>query len=86
MRFIDDTFSASVVLEIRTQANRICGVITIQEIVARQGNGHNYPESFKGPLHAETEFDLIERRSGWFHIRLSGDSDAWIPETAADLI
>jgi len=79
-------FLASVVLETRSRANTICGVITDQQVVARQGDGPNYPESFKDPLHAGTEFDLLERRSGWFHIMLSDDSDGWIPDNAADLI
>jgi len=80
------SFLASVTLETRSRANTICGVITDQQIIARQGDGPNYPESFKDPLHAGTEFDLLERRSGWFHIRLSDDSDGWIPDNTADLI
>jgi hypothetical protein len=80
------SFLASVTLETRSRANTICGVITDQQVVARQGDGPNYSESFKDPLHAGTEFDLLERRSGWFHIMLSDDSDGWIPDNAADLI
>jgi len=68
------------------QANRICGVITARQIVARQGDGQNYPASFKEPLHAGTEFDLLERRVGWLHIKLSDDSDTWIPDNSAELI
>ncbi|MHC4323196.1 MAG: tetratricopeptide repeat protein [Planctomycetota bacterium] len=80
------SFLASVVVESRSRANTICGVITAQQVVARQGDGPNYPESFKDPLHAGTEFDLLERRSGWFHVRLSDDSDGWIPDNAAEVI
>jgi len=80
------SFFASVVVETQYRANTICGVITDQQVIARQGDGPNYPESFKDPLHAGTEFDLLERRSGWFHIRLSDDSDGWIPDNAAELI
>ncbi len=80
------SFLASVIVETRSRANTICGVITDRQVVARQGDGPNYPESFKDPLHAGTEFDLIEQRSGWFHIRLADDSDGWIPDNAADLI
>jgi hypothetical protein len=79
-------FFASVAVEARSRANTICGVITAGQVVARQGDGPNYPESFKDPLHAGTEFDLLERRSGWFHVMLSDDSDGWIPDNAADLI
>jgi len=80
------SFLVSVVLETRSRANTICGVITAGQVVARQGDGPNYPESFKDPLHAGTEFNLLERRSGWFHVRLSDNSDGWIPDNAADLI
>jgi hypothetical protein len=80
------SFLASVVVETRSRANTIYGVITADQVVARQGDGPNYPESFKDPLHAGTEFDLLERRTGWFHIMLSDDSEAWIPDNAAELI
>jgi hypothetical protein len=80
------SFLASVVLEVRTQARRPCGVITAGQVVARQGDGPNYPESFTEPLHTGTEFDLLERRSGWFHIMLSDHSEGWIPDNAAELI
>lgn len=76
---------ASVVVEARSRANTICGVITAEKVVARQGDAPNYPESFKDPLHAGTEFDLLERRTGWLHIRLSDDSEGWIPDNAAEL-
>jgi hypothetical protein len=77
---------ASVVLETRARTGRACGVITADTVVARQGDGQNYPESFKDPLHAGTEFDVLERRSGWLHIGLSDNSGGWIPDNSADLI
>jgi hypothetical protein len=80
------SFFASVVVEAHSRANTICGVITASQVIARQGDGPNYPESFKDPLHAGTEFDLLERRTGWFHIMLSDNSEAWIPDNAAELI
>jgi len=83
---LTSSFLVSVIIEARTRAHRVSGVITDQQIVARQGDGPNYPESFKDPLHAGTEFDLLERRSGWFHIMLSDNSDGWIPDNTADLI
>lgn len=76
----------SIVVETRTQANNVCGVIIAKQIVARQGDGHNYPPSFKEPLHEGTEFDLLENRPGWLRIRLSDGSDGWIPKTSAELI
>lgn len=79
-------FLASVVIETRARAIEIAGVITAEEVIARQGDGRNYPESFKDPLHAGTEFELIERRPGWLHVRLSDDSETWIPDNSVELI
>ncbi|TFG50483.1 MAG: tetratricopeptide repeat protein [Candidatus Brocadiia bacterium] len=79
-------FMGSVVWESTTLAVRICGVITAESAEARQGDGMNYPASFKDPLHAGTEFDLLEIRPGWLQIRLSDGSDGWIPDSAAELI
>jgi len=79
-------FAVSVAVESRQRASAVAGVITAQSIVAHQGDGQSYPESFKDPLHAGTEFDMVEHRPGWLHIKLGDDSDAWIPQTAAELI
>ncbi len=79
-------FLASAALETQIQAKRVGGIITAQEVIARQGDGQNYPASFKEPLHAGTEFDLLESRVGWLHIKLFDDSDTWIPDNSADLI
>ncbi len=84
--FLTICFLTSVVMETRARAGRISGVITAEKVTARQGDGRNYPESFKDPLHAGTEFDLLERRSGWLHVSLSDNSDGWIPDNSADLI
>ena len=79
-------FLSSVVIEYKTNTGQISGVITVKEAVARQGDGQNYPPSFKDPLHEGTEFDLLEKRPDWYHIKLSDDSDGWIPEDSAELI
>jgi tetratricopeptide (TPR) repeat protein len=79
-------FLSSVILEYKIQASKVSGVITSKEVLARQGDGENYPPSFKEPLHEGTEFDLIEKRPGWFYIRLSDGSDGWITEDSAELI
>ncbi len=79
-------FATSTVIEMKSRAGTRYGVITAPEIVARQGDGPNYPPSFKEPLHAGTEFTLVEQRPGWYHIRLSDNSDAWIPDGTAGLV
>lgn len=78
-------FLSSVIVDASNHANQRFGVIIASEVIARQGDGTNYPASFKEPLHAGTEFNLLERRPGWFHIRLFDNSDGWIPDTAGNL-
>lgn len=77
---------ASVLAETQYLAKKAHGVITAEQVTARQGDGLNYQESFKEPLHAGTEFELADRRSGWLHIKLADGSDAWIPENSAEII
>jgi len=77
---------SSFIVESRTKDSRICGVITAKEVIARQGDGQNYSPSFKDQLHEGTEFDVLESRPGWLHIKLFDDSDGWIPQISAALI
>jgi len=76
----------STVVEAGRDTNKTGGVITVDEVVAYQGDGRNYPTSFKEPLHEGTEFDLIEKRSGWLHIKLFDGSEGWITDDSAELI
>jgi hypothetical protein len=77
---------SSIIVEANIETGKACGVITDNEVTARQGDGQNYPASFKEPLHEGTEFDMLEQRPGWLHIKLSDDSDGWIPDDSAELI
>lgn len=76
----------SLAVEEYSRAANLSGVIVSPEVVAYQGDGQNYPPSFKAPLHAGTEFELVERRLGWFHIKLADGSDGWILQSAAEII
>jgi len=62
------------------------GVIVADSVIARQGDGKNYPASFKEPLHSGTEFDLIEKRSNWLQIELGSGDQTWIRADAAVII
>ena len=62
------------------------GVIVATEVVARQGDGENYPQSFKDPLHSGAEFSVLEDRANWLHIELDNGTQAWIPRQAAEII
>ncbi len=62
------------------------GVVLAPETVARKGNGENYQPSFKDPLHAGTEFTIIENRDDWLHVELVDGRDCWIPKNSADTL
>ena len=76
----------SVVVETRQRGAVVYGVVTAPEIVARQGDGPNYAPRFEDPLHAGTEFELLDQRPGWLHIELSDGSEAWIPDAAGERV
>lgn len=78
--------TVSILVEFHTMANYQSGVIIAESVIARQGDGMNYPQSFTDPLHEGTEFELLESRPGWLHIKLSNDSDTWIPDQSAEFI
>jgi tetratricopeptide (TPR) repeat protein len=77
---------SSVTAEYYTAKRNLSGVIIAQSVIARQGDGNNYPQSFNEPLHAGVEFDVLERRSSWLHIQLANGHDAWIPEQSSEFI
>ncbi len=62
------------------------GVILAQQVTARKGDGASYEPSFKEPLHAGTEFKLVESRSDWYQIELPDGRRCWIPADAAELL
>ena len=62
------------------------GVIVADECVGRKGNSRSYESSFKEPLHAGTEFVVLEQRDNWLEIRLANGMTTWISETDAELL
>lgn len=86
MAIVTLCLATSVVVDRHFEVNNRGGVIVAESVEARTGDGAGYPLSFKEPLHAGTEFEVIEQRPGWWHIRLADEKDAWIPDVAAELI
>lgn len=62
------------------------GVILDSEVVARKGNSDNYAPSFTEPLHAGTEFYLLEKRGNWFYIELPDARACWVPEKSVAMV
>lgn len=76
----------SVLTDTIVQARDRAGVLLQDEVVARKGNGENYGPSFQEPLHAGTEFNLIESRGDWYYARLFDGRQCWVPAQAAELV
>lgn len=62
------------------------GVVIASEVVARKGDGEMYAPAFLEPLHSGTEFQTVEKRGAWMHIRLADDHTCWIPGKAAETV
>ncbi len=62
------------------------GVIVATEVEGRKGNSESYDKSFQAPLHAGTEFRLLESRGNWVEIQLADNQTCWLPTEAVVLI
>lgn len=76
----------SLAVEAAVTSRQEAGVVLSQQVVARKGDGASYEPSFEDPLHAGTEFLLIETRGDWRHIELPDGRRCWIPAKSADLV
>ena len=76
----------SLAVEAAVASRQEAGVVLSQQVVARKGDGASYEPSFEDPLHAGTEFLLIETRGDWRHIELPDGRRCWIPANSADLV
>ncbi len=54
------------------------GVVVVDELEARKGNGQSYEPAFASPLPEGTEFTLRETRDDWLLIRLEGQKEGWV--------
>lgn len=79
-------FLASLAVDAMSLSRTPEGVIVADEVTGRMGDAVTYQPSFKEPLHAGTEFRLVERRPGFWLIELESGDRTWIPEGAAELV
>jgi tetratricopeptide (TPR) repeat protein len=78
--------AGSLAVEATLQSGPGSGVVLAKEVVARKGDSATYEPSFKEPLHAGTEFILIEVRKDWYQIELPDGRRCWIPLEVAGLL
>jgi tetratricopeptide (TPR) repeat protein len=62
------------------------GVILTREVIARKGDSDSYSPSFTDPLHAGTEFKLLQQRQGWAEIELPDKQTCWLPNQDFELL
>ncbi len=79
-------FLASLIAEMAQLSSQRPGVVTAKEAVARKGDSETYEQSFKEPLHAGTEFVLIEDRGDWKHVELADSRRCWLPSKAIGMV
>lgn len=62
------------------------GVVVAEEVVARKGDAARYEPSFAAPLHAGTEFTVLQQSNGWSQVRLLDGRVCWLPDDAVGRI
>ncbi len=77
---------ASLLIEAGAGSKRRPGVVVAPEVIARKGDSTSYAPSFTEPLHAGTEFDLLEERSDWSHVKLPDARQCWLPAHTTQLV
>lgn len=78
-------FLGSLAAESYTSARETPGVILNEQVVARKGDADTYEPAFTDPLHAGTEFVLVEDRGDWYQVELSDERRCWLPSRAVGL-
>ena len=79
-------FATSLAIEYGAWKNTIEGVVVSDESVARKGNSVSYEPSFTNPLHAGTEFTVLENRGAWIQVQLADDRTCWLPAADVELV
>jgi tetratricopeptide (TPR) repeat protein len=76
----------SLTIEAAVSSRTVAGVVLADEAVARKGDAETYQASFKEPLHAGTEFDVVEDRGEWLQVDLADGRRCWLPRQSVGLV
>lgn len=79
-------FLGSISVESHASARETPGVILNERVVARKGDADTYEPAFTEPLHAGTEFVLVEDRGDWVQAELSDGRRCWLPSRVVGLV
>ncbi|MCP3905879.1 MAG: hypothetical protein GY715_19825 [Planctomycetes bacterium] len=77
---------ASVAADVLHDEDASAGVILVDDVIARKGNGDGFEPQFEEPLHQGVEFAVVGRRPEWLHIELPDRSTGWIRDEQAGLV
>lgn len=80
------TLGISLLVEARALRQERPGVVLAEEVVARKGDSTTYEASFRDPLHAGTEFLVVEEREQWIHAELPDGRRCWLPSRDVGLV
>lgn len=80
------TLGISVGLDLRHQAAHHEGVIIANDVVVRKGNAVDYDPQFEQTLSEGVEFEVVEQRGSWLHVRLADGNEGWIQHNQAEII
>jgi len=79
-------FAISTWLTQSQYTTRQAGVIVAEEVMVRKGNGESYTPQLPQPIHAGTEFVVLEARGSWLAIQLDNGTSGWIRRDSAALL
>lgn len=78
--------AGSVLTEAAVKSRTTEGVVLAPQVTVREGDSNLSAAAFPVPLHAGTEFVLLESRGGWRHIQLADGRAGWVPNTTVALL
>lgn len=76
----------SLSVEARGHRAHPAGVVVAAESIARKGDGETYQPSFGEPLHAGTEFTVLEDRDDWVQVTLPDERTCWLARRDVALV
>lgn len=76
----------SLTVEARSHRLHPAGVVVAEESVGRKGDGETYQPSFGEPLHAGTEFTVLEDRGDWVQVSLPDERSCWLARRDVALV
>jgi hypothetical protein len=76
----------SVASDVLGIARRPQGVLVADDVIVRKGNSVGFEPKFEQPLHAGTEFTLVQQRGDWLLIELANGEEGWVESKAAELV